>query len=322
VSWNTHAAAGRVHELVARLRAGDLTGGQSVTHFVLLLQEAVRTLDAPNTASNDPAPPGAESGPSWPAEHEVQRLSAALGVAAVYAPAMRHRSAAQDRGNAILSTVPLRDLSVVELPFERQRRLAVVATASGHTRHGLPWHVRVASAHFDTGLMIDRGGSEAARLRQADALVDVLSPWPGPLVVGGDFNTEWRREPAVALLTRAFPDARQTDDDTWRGPLGLRRRLDHLFARLRSGTAVVSRVADRMGSDHHALLTTIPTAVLTDEVQSSTADASTPFAVDGPWRTQPQGGAPGRTHEHSTARQTDGLERCDCGGLHSHSRAR
>ena len=40
----------------------------------------------------------------------------------------------EDRGNAILSTEPLADLTAIELPFEQQRRVAVAATL--RSRHG------------------------------------------------------------------------------------------------------------------------------------------------------------------------------------------
>lgn len=266
VSWNTHSGLANVRRLVGELRAGALTDGRPVRHFVLLLQEVRRALDAAPSELSVVGRPTEE-------QQDIQRLSIDLGMAVVYAPAMRDGDNGRDRGNAILSTLPLAGVVIVELPFERQRRLAVIATASGTTPWGERVGLRVASVHFDTGLMMSRGGSDAARAKQAQALVDVLSSLPGPIVVGGDFNTEWNRgEPAVTILTRVLPDARQPVVDTWRGPLGLRRQLDYVFARLAGGeTLNVARVSDRMGSDHHPLLAVVPTAVLMDEASSSAA---------------------------------------------------
>jgi endonuclease/exonuclease/phosphatase family metal-dependent hydrolase len=167
--------------------------------------------------------------------------------------------------------------------------------------------VRIATVHFDTGLMLPRGGADIARTRQAHALAEALAS-SMPVIVGGDFNTEWSvAEPAVAVLSRAFPDAKQPAVDTWRGPLGLRRQLDYVFARLGTGTLAVARYSDQMGSDHFPLITMVPTAALADGLSSSADEASTPFAdeasapfadeastpfaVDPPARTQPQGGA-------------------------------
>src|ERR1043165_8340994 len=46
VSWNAHLAEGQLDALIAKLRAGDLTGGKPVAHFVLLVQELYRRGDA------------------------------------------------------------------------------------------------------------------------------------------------------------------------------------------------------------------------------------------------------------------------------------
>ena len=49
----------------------------------------------------------------------------------LYAPSMRNGESAgggEDRGNAIVSTLPLADPTVIELPLERQRRVVVAAS--------------------------------------------------------------------------------------------------------------------------------------------------------------------------------------------------
>ena len=81
----------------------------------------------------------------------TSRTSRAPGSDRVYVPSMRNGglTSKQDRGNAILSSLPLDELSAIELPFERQRRVAIAATVAGHTRAGTPWSLRVASVHLD-----------------------------------------------------------------------------------------------------------------------------------------------------------------------------
>jgi hypothetical protein len=42
---------------------------------------------------------------------------------------MRNGGVDEDRGNAILATLPLRDVAAIELPLVRERRVAVAASA-------------------------------------------------------------------------------------------------------------------------------------------------------------------------------------------------
>src|SRR5205823_6419677 len=116
----------------------------------------------------------------------------------------------EDRGMAILSTLPLSDLQVIELPFERQRRIALSVTLSGRTSARAAWRLRAANVQLDTSLAWTRGGPIAARRRQAEALIEALAAEDRddavqagrdatlPIVLGGDFNT-WLgdKEPAV-----------------------------------------------------------------------------------------------------------------------------
>ncbi|MEN3339278.1 MAG: hypothetical protein V7647_2954, partial [Acidobacteriota bacterium] len=66
---------------------------------------------------------------------QIEPVAAALGLSLYYVPSMRNGGAAphEDRGNAILSSLPLTDLAAYELPFERQRRVALGATIAGIT---------------------------------------------------------------------------------------------------------------------------------------------------------------------------------------------
>jgi len=265
-TWNMNVGAGDLVSFVERLRRGEFTAPLAVGDFAILLQETYRV--GPEVPR-----PGAIAfripkrlGAADPAA-DIRRLAASLELHLVYAPAMRNgaeegdeEEGASDRGNAILSTLPLDEVTVVELPFERQRRVAVVATAHGTAAGNgpAPRKVRLVSTHFETRAGLTRGGPTAARRRQARALVQALAGDTTPLVIGGDFNTSYGNdEPAVHELRAAFPAGGQTRWATWRGPLGLSARLDHMFARVAGEDLVVRRVPERFGSDHHPLVTMV-----------------------------------------------------------------
>jgi endonuclease/exonuclease/phosphatase family metal-dependent hydrolase len=192
---------------------------------------------------------------------EIDDVAAALGLHAYYVPSMRNGAPGisdEDRGNAILSTMPLSELAAIELPFERQRRVAVAATVAGTTLDGRPWQLRLVSAHLDNMGGPRRlwfAGAEFGRARQARSLVTALRG-TAPLVLGADMNTWFGfRDSAYATAAKAFPQTRVTDRRaTFRGML----RLDHLFFRLADGwTAGFRRMDDSFESDHHPLIGTI-----------------------------------------------------------------
>ena len=267
VSWNVHVGSGDVDALIGSLRAGEFTAGTRVSSFVLLLQEAYRRDDA------IPARLQSEYGvPSRIAARrgrgpDVLHLWRDAGLALLYAPSMRNGFTdrdREDRGNAIASTFALGQPAVLELPLEHQRRVVAVAVVHGRTTRGEPWIVRLADVHLDTALALMRGGPSAARRRQAEALVAALAataPDTDHLttIVAGDFNTIFgSREPAVAYLRAAFPDAPASSDvSTFSGPLGFRATLDHVFVGGRVKSVEVRRLSSRFGSDHYPLLTTI-----------------------------------------------------------------
>ena len=246
VSWNVHVGSGDVRAFVTDLRNGEHTRGRRVEHFVLMLQEAVRT---------DHVPPFHEgaSGASRIRAHaptrsiDIAQISRELGLSLIYVPSMRNGDGddpAEDRGSAILSTIPLSDPIAVELPGERQRRVVVMAKVSS---------VWVAAVHLDA-----LGGARRLRVfwtpwmrdRQMRAAASVLPN--GPLVVGADLNT-WhgRDEPAARFLRDLF---RRTPLSIDRGGLRLR-VLDYLFFRAAAGQRAHYHQADRRyGSDHRPLI--------------------------------------------------------------------
>ena len=161
----------------------------------------------------------------------------------------------EDRGNAVVSSLPISELSAIELPFERQRRVAVAATVSGLAPDGTPWALRVVSVHLDNVAGARRfwlAGSESARGRQARALVAHFQD-DVPTVLAGDFNTWFGfQDGAYKDVARAFHAPLPSDRRrTFRGLL----RLDHMFFRLPAGwRSEVHRGNARLGSDHYPLI--------------------------------------------------------------------
>jgi endonuclease/exonuclease/phosphatase family metal-dependent hydrolase len=179
-----------------------------------------------------------------------------LGLATVYVPSMRNgASLSEDRGNAIISTEPLADLRAVELPFERQRRVAlgasvVVQTGQGTTRLML-LNVHLEPLSKPSSLWFFHN----PRRRQIDAVLR-LAQAPdrsAGTVLGGDFNTVQggAREEAYRQA-RAWSHGLEQEDTRSTHDLG---RLDYLFVRLApEWGAATSRVEDKYGSDHHPVI--------------------------------------------------------------------
>jgi len=254
VSWNVHVGGGDVASLSRDLRSGRLTGGDALP-FILLLQETFRANgDVPAWQTGQPAPPRIAplppSGPRVPAP----ALARQLGLHLVYVPSMRNGAGAtgarEDRGSAILSTLPLDDLHAVELPFERQRRVAVAARIAGFGGGEDLWVVNVHLENRTGGrrLWLE---APAARARQARAIVKQFLP-DGPAVLGGDLNTWASNEPTVALLKDVFDTPVGEDPRATLPGVG---RIDYLLARLPAGWSMTTRRLDsRYGSDHFPVL--------------------------------------------------------------------
>ena len=136
----------------------------------------------------------------------------------------------EDRGNAILSTLPLESPVAVELPVARQRRVAVAAQLSGRTRAGRPWRLQVASVHLESS-PLGWSSDEGQRLEQAKALLELL-PGAESAVAAGDFNTKTRgtAEALIRPMLRAYPDTPSfPPGPTYRRAYGLYREyLDYI----------------------------------------------------------------------------------------------
>src|SRR5262245_137303 len=117
VDWNVNVGNGNIEALIQKLTADELNAGRPEPHFVFLLQEAFR---------RDPALPSPSvRGASIPSRiaspmQDIQALSQKLDWWMFYVPSMRNGKETEDRGNAILSTLPLENLSAIELPFSVQ----------------------------------------------------------------------------------------------------------------------------------------------------------------------------------------------------------
>lgn len=254
VSWNTALGEADLAGMVRRLPRGR--------PVVLLLQEVYRGgPDVPRTLGRDASFAGYLPGATArEGARPIGVVAAGLGLSVYYVPSMRNGAPSvsdEDRGNAILSNLPLSDLSAIELPFEHQRRVAISATIAGVTTTGTPWKVRLVNVHLDNMASARHGwvGGEYGRTRQARGLVGLLRD-DMPTVLAGDFNTWFgASEKAYIETAAAFPQTSMPDTrPTFRGLL----RLDHVFLRLTPGWAAAFRRGDdRFGSDHYPLVGTL-----------------------------------------------------------------
>lgn len=274
VSWNIAIGEGDVSEALADIRAAH-----PGAPFVLLIQEAFREgPEVPRRARGDLRFASRLGDDDEHERVEIEAVAERERLNLYYVPSMRNGGPAvsdEDRGNAILSTLPLSDLTAIELPFERQRRVAIAATVSGRTPDGRPWRLRVVSVHLDNMMGARRGwifGSEFARVRQARAILEHVQD-DEAVVLAGDFNTWFGfREQTTSEIARAFPESDLHDRrPTFAGIL----RLDHLFYRLPEGWRGHVRRADaRYGSDHHPLVATIAIGAQQPAIRASSADAT------------------------------------------------
>ena len=265
VSWNTNVGSGDIAGLVDDLRIGRFSDGVPVTHFVLMLQEVYRAHEAVPVHVAAFRAPRIEGRPTRGDRRGIVETARTLGLHLYYVPSMANgrgmtSAFAEDRGNAILSTLPLSDLTAIELPLERQRRVVAAATVSAVDATGEPWSLRLVNVHFENRSRSLRffNSLGPGRTRQARALIEAIGT-EGPTVLGGDLNT-WSMgflEGAVELLEEHFPLPKQ---QVLKPTLAVKHgvgamRLDRLMFRLPSHIqAELRRLDDPRGSDHYPLL--------------------------------------------------------------------
>ncbi len=175
------------------------------------------------------------------------RVASALGMGFVYYPAIHHRRAGQEFGNAVLSRWPMGHDAKLVLPHRSRyagtQRTATVATVRVDTTA-----IRVYSTHLGTPADIPAG----RRREQLAAILRDAAPFPAA-VVGGDMNMAELgpavKEHGFRLTTGATP--RTTRFGRW----------DHVLVRgaalsVPSRAGVVER--GRTASDHAAVWVRIP----------------------------------------------------------------
>jgi endonuclease/exonuclease/phosphatase family metal-dependent hydrolase len=272
-TWNVEVGAG---DLVRFLddRLGHVCSSTPTNRaaerlpFVLLVQEAHRASDEIPEIPDGVALP---SRIGKPAEHgeraDILEIAAACNLSLFYAPSMRNGAeddgqTPEDRGNAILASVPLTDLAAIELPLETQRRVAVAAIAHPPGRDP----IRVVSFHLDVAANLLRvlTTGNSTRLRQGLGLakaLDELDADYGQLVavIGGDVNSWSEKESVIRHLSRQFPDSPPASGEGTRGSYP----TDHMFVRTFDGSNVSVAdnsyrvIPEEYGSDHRGKLLTL-----------------------------------------------------------------
>ncbi|UCF41097.1 MAG: hypothetical protein JSW43_01820 [Gemmatimonadota bacterium] len=293
VAWNVAGGGGDLLRLLDQELGLDCDAAEPALaprgpHFVLLLQEAYRRsaavpADPPESAIARAVVEQERPGPRV----DVVQVAQRCGLALAYVPAARngpreYDGEREDKGNAILSTLPLSDVIAVEMPMVGQRRVEVAATL----RDARGDSVRVVSVHlsnFPPPYAVLRSGG-SSRLRQALTLVDALSRveiersgrasdtafvachpdcssdgsavHPIATLVAGDLNTWSGGSTALKHLYEHFPDSPPYDPTPTRTGF----RPDHvLFRRATTGAAGTilegsyRRFDSAFHSDHHPI---------------------------------------------------------------------
>jgi endonuclease/exonuclease/phosphatase family metal-dependent hydrolase len=266
VSWNVWVGRGRLLELVERLAAGEW-GVPAGMPVVLLVQEALRRDHSVPERSNGFAP--RELFTRVRPRQDIAEVTRRLGWNLRYIPSMRNGAERSDRGNAILTPLPLGPATAIELPLVWQRRVAVGAAV---TLAGRP--IRLVSTHLDP-----RGpagykwlGAAGRGLQAAHLLADVEDP---TVVLGADLNLgRGRAERAWRLLAEGgFESGVPPEPLAWRHTYHALPRLvlDYILFRNQARAIRSARVRrldenpgdrgrDVFGSDHHPLLARVDLA--------------------------------------------------------------
>ncbi len=283
ISWNVWIGHGRLRELVTRVRNGDFLAQGAVPDapLVVLAQEVYREDQsiAPGKTRHSGSISRAKAGRQ---REDVTETARSLGMHLRYAPSMRNGMLQSDRGNAVLSSLPLYDARAIELPHVHQRRVAVAATVRlGGSA------LQLVSAHLDPrGPLGYQVLGMAGRALQAKHLLAALrgdstmQSTAHSTVLGADLNLAGgRREMAWRFLQSAgFTEGVPSRPPSWRHTFhGVPRVLiDYLLFRDPAGMIAQAPVVrldehpqDRgplvFGSDHHPLLAAIHLTHLADQ---------------------------------------------------------
>jgi endonuclease/exonuclease/phosphatase family metal-dependent hydrolase len=263
LSWNVWIGRGRLGELITRVRDGAFAplGLERELPLVVLVQEALRADETVPERSNGLA--AREILSPLTGREDVVDVARRLGLHLRYIPSMRNAGGRSDRGNAILSTLPLSGARGVELPLVLQRRVALTASFTTGTRR-----LSLSSAHLEPrGPVGYKWLGAAGRAQQIRHLLERLED--DSVILGADLNLgRGRAEPTWRSLAEAgFAFGIPGGVPAWRHTYHALPRLvlDYILIRDRAGAFDQVRVhrldehpADRgatvFGSDHHPLL--------------------------------------------------------------------
>jgi hypothetical protein len=236
VAWNVSVGTADVPAFLEAELGHECRAGRAPPEdrrpFVLLLQEAFRRSDRIPDLLPQPTIPWRLGPEERPGEIlDIGQIAERCGLSLVYVPSSRNGPQTEDglredRGNAVLSTLPLEEPTAIELPFEAGRKVAVAATVAGPDGP-----IRVVSLHLDVASTLLRTllTGNGTRIRQAEALADALDViGPAlPTVAGGDFNTWSETETALRRFAVRFPDSPPADPT----PTRTHFPTDHIFFR-------------------------------------------------------------------------------------------
>jgi endonuclease/exonuclease/phosphatase family metal-dependent hydrolase len=187
VFWSPSGLAD--HTMAAASAQAPASGGLAVVSLNM-----AREADAGRIVAEWRARPSLGSADVWLLQEVVHLDGEQPSVAHIVAGelGLHVASAPMKRGNtveglAILSRYPLRDVDVRQLPvfdlvYRSRSRIALAATVD--TPSG---SVRVFNAHLDTRI------NARERVAQLAPVIQEAAAWPGPVVLGGDFNTNYMR---------------------------------------------------------------------------------------------------------------------------------
>jgi endonuclease/exonuclease/phosphatase family metal-dependent hydrolase len=264
--WNVWVGRGRLTELVDRIWGGSFAAldARSGLPLVLLVQEGYRVDDSIPLRSNGLA--ARERMTRTQYREDIVDVARRLRLNLRFAPSMRNGGERSDRGNAILSSLPLDDARALELPLVLQRRVAVTASVVVAGRR-----VRLVSAHLDPrGPVGHKWLGAAGRALQVAHLLGAVED--DIVVLGADLNLgRGRAERTWRLLGEAgFNSGIPPALPSWRHTYHAIPRLvlDYVLLRDRAGDvarATVHRLDENprdrgvtvFGSDHHPLLARI-----------------------------------------------------------------
>lgn len=158
-------------------------------------------------------------------EPGVVRLAEALGLHHAYRPSVVHPKTGRPFGNAVLTPHEIVEVRPVTLPHRARvsgvERLALEVTVATPSTS-----VRAISVHTEIPLL-----SLRRRREQFHLVAETARAGPGPVIVGGDFNTAGPRSRRALMATMAgqglHPLSAGTSATLHRFGRGF--HLDHLF---------------------------------------------------------------------------------------------